>query len=302
MGLVDILKGFVTGILILILMAALPVYIISNSLQSTVLQQSFYEQQLQETGLYIKLQGLMIDNIVSQFPESELSKYGITKTDVKNAMSKAITVDWVKNETNKNIKQVLWYLNDQTKGVNLSISLRPKVEEGGAILISEKIGVDKDTALTLLKSTVSLDSIPDPITLESVAPGTTNALKGLKENVMMFKSFSGQLLIGIIIILVLIFLLTLSLDKFARTIGIPFIVTGIILFVASFMLPGMVKDAVKGTGMTESQNVITMTNVMDFLSPIFGSIMTQAIILIAAGVILVAFSFVYPMIVKKEKK
>lgn len=302
MGFLDIIKGFIIGILILILMTALPAYIISNSIQNTLLKYSFYEEQMQKTGIYIKLHGMLLDGIVNQFPESELNKYQITKTDLKNAMSKTITLDWVKNETNKNLKQLLWYLNDETKGVNLSISLRPKIEEGASIILAEKIGVDRGTALTLLKSMGSFDSIPDPIYLENFAPGTTNALKELKENVLMFKSVSGQLFLGIIAILILIFLLTLNLGKFARTVGIPLIVTGIILLAASFLLPNTIKDAVKGTGVTESQNIITITNVMDFISPIFGSIMSQSIILIVVGVILVAFSFVYPMIIKQEKK
>lgn len=299
MGILDLFKGFIIGLLVLLLMGAIPVYIISNAVQSNLLQQSFYETQFEKTGLYIKMHSALLDAVVSQFPSQQLSTYGISQTDLKNALSKSITREWVKNETNRNIRNLLWYLNDETKGVNLSISLKPKVDEGLAILVSEKLGVSQSAALGLVSGFTS--DIPDPLDVEKFAPGTKAALSDLKNGIGTFKSINSQLFIGIIVLLVIIFLLTLKLNEFAKVIGWPFLVSGIILILSSFFLPNIVKDAIAQTGVTESQSTITMTNIIDFLSPIFNSILMQALILTAIGIILIAFSFVYPMIIKEKK-
>ncbi|MEM4134093.1 MAG: hypothetical protein QXO35_03645 [Candidatus Micrarchaeia archaeon] len=302
MGIIDLLKGFVIGILVLILMAALPSYIVMNAIQSNLLDQKYYETQFEKTGMYIKIQNGLLNMISSQIPASQLAAYGITETDLKNAMSKSITKEWVKGEVDRNIRNLMWYLNDETKGVNLSISLKPKIAEGIANLIVDKIGLSQSAATSLANELDIVKSIPDPIDVEQFAPGTKQALSDLKSNVLMFKSMVSQLFIGILAIVVIIFILTLNLKDFAKTLGWPLLITGILISAGSFLLPNLVKDAVSGTGVTSSQQLITMTNIIDFLSPIFGSILTQGLMIVGAGIILIAFSFIYPMIENKEKK
>ncbi|MEM3407964.1 MAG: hypothetical protein QXW80_00860 [Candidatus Micrarchaeia archaeon] len=302
MGIIDLLKGFVIGILVLILMAALPSYIIMNTIQSNLLDQKYYETQFEKTGMYIKIQNGLLNMISSQIPASQLTTYGITETDLKNAMSKSITKEWVKGEVDRNIRNLMWYLNDETKGVNLSISLKPKIAEGIANLIIDKIGLSQSAATSLANELDIVKSIPDPLDVEQVAPGTKQALVDLKNNVLMFKNMVSQLFIVILVIVVIIFILTLNLKDFAKTLGWPLLITGILISAGSFFLPNVVKDAVSGTGVTSSQQLITMTNIIDFLSPIFGSILAQGLMIFGAGIILIAFSFIYPMIEKKEKK
>lgn len=302
MGIMDLLKGFVIGILVLILMAALPAYIIMNAIQSNLLDQKYYEAQFEKTGMYLKIQNGLLNMVASQIPANQLATYGITETDLKNAMSKSITKEWVKGEVDRNIRNLMWYLNDETKGVNLSISLRPKIAEGIANLIEDKIGLSQSAAMSFANELDVVKSIPEPLDVEKFAPGTKQALADLKSNVQMFKNMVSQLFIGILAIVVIIFLLTLNLKDFTKTLGWPLIVTGILISAGSFFLPNVVRDAVSETGVTSSQQLITMTNMIDFLSPIFGSILTQGLIILGAGIVLVAFSFVSPMIEKKEKK
>ncbi len=302
MGIMDLLKGFVIGILVLILMAALPAYVIMNAIQSNLLDQKYYEAQFEKTGMYLKIQNGLLNMVASQIPANQLATYGITETDLKNAMSKSITKEWVKGEVDRNIRNLMWYLNDETKGVNLSISLRPKIAEGIANLIEDKIGLSQSAAMSFANELDVVKSIPEPLDVEKFAPGTKQALADLKSNVQMFKNLVSQLSIGILAIVVTVFLLTLNLKDFTKTLGWPLIVTGILISAGSFFLPNVVRDAVSETRVTSSQQLITMTNVIDFLSPIFGSILTQGLIILGAGIVLVAFSFVSPMIEKKEKK
>ncbi|MCX8202488.1 MAG: hypothetical protein N3G74_01630 [Candidatus Micrarchaeota archaeon] len=300
MGVIDLVKGFITGVLVLVLMAALPSYIIMNAIQSNLLNQNYYETQFEKTGLYIKMHNGLLDIIASQIPKQELSTYGISESDVRSAMSKSITREWVRSEINRNIRNLMWYLNDETKGVNLSISIRPKIAEGIANMITEKIGLSQSAAIAFANELDAVKSIPDPLDMETFAPGTKTALADLKSNILMFKSAISYLLMGIIAIVALLFLLTLNLKEFAKVLGWPVLATGIILAAASFFLPNIIRETVSQMEVASSQQMLTVTNIIDFLSPIFGSILTQAAILIAVGILLVAFSFVYPMVEKKK--
>lgn len=300
MGMTDMLKGFVVGFLILILMAAMPALIVSNAVKSTLLDQSYYETQFQSAGIYLKLHNAIIDGISGMAPTQQLSTYGITQEEFEAAMSESITNAWVKNETNRLIRNIMWYLNDQTQGVNLSISLRPKINDGLAILVSEKLGVSQDSALGLV-STFTTD-VPDPVDAEQFAPGTKAALANVKSAVGTFVSLSGLLLYVILAIIAAVFVLKMELGAFAKTLAWPFMVTGILLFIGSFILPNMVVNMISQTGVTDSQSLISMTNIVDLLAPIFGSVMVQSLVVLVIGILLIAFSFVYPRIANSGSK
>lgn len=300
MGVIDFFKGIAIGLLVLLLMAAIPAFIMSNSVKSTLLQQSYYETQFEKAGIYLKLHAQMIDGISGMAPADQLATYGITQQEFKDAMAQSITRDWVKNETNRLIRNLLWYLNDETKGVNLSISIKPKIDEGLAILVSEKLGVSQSSALELVSAFTT--DIPDPADVEQLAPGTKAALANLKGIVGTFVSVTDLMLYAIIVIMALIFVIKMDMEGFAKTLAWPMLVTGMLLFIGSFIIPNMVVSAINQSGITGSQSLITVTNIIELLSPIFGSVMVQSLVVLVLGILLIAFSFVYPRIAEKKKK
>jgi len=300
MGIIDMFKGFFVGLLVLMLMAAIPMLIVSNSVKSTLLQPTYYETQFDKAGIYLKLHNAIIDGISQMAPTQQLATYGITQAEFESAMSQSITNAWVKNETNRLIRNLMWYFNDQTQGVNLSISIRPKINEGLAILVSQKLGVSQSSALDLV-STFTTD-VPDPMDMEQFAPGTKAQLANLKDGIKMFVSLSNLLLYAIIGIVIVIFIMNMQLGAFAKTLGWPFIVVGLLMFIGSFVLPNTLVNMISQTGVTESQSLISMTNIVDLLSPIFGSIMVQSLVVLVVGILLIAFSFVYPRIADSGNK
>ncbi|MCS7109645.1 MAG: hypothetical protein NZ903_02515 [Candidatus Micrarchaeota archaeon] len=296
MGFVDIIKGLIVAILVLTLMALLPVYIAMNSVQATLLNQQYYETQFEKIGIYTKLHNSLINGLVENTPSAFLDSYNITKDEMRSAFAKTITKEWVKGEINRNLRNIFWYLNDETKGVNISISLRGKIAEGFARLISEKTGIPSLMALTLIKDSKYIQEIPDPIDIETIAPGTKSALANLKENVMLFKTYHLYITIGIIAILAILFAIIRDIKEFTKVVGWPLLLTGIFLAASSFFVPSLLKEEISKIDL--GQEIISPTNLIDMFSPIFGDVLFQSIILIALAVILIIVSFVYP---KKSK-
>jgi hypothetical protein len=299
MGIIDLVKGFFIAVFVLMLMSAVPMFIMSNSIKSTLLQPSFYQTQLESMNAYQKVQALLLDTASDAFPTDQLSTYGITKTELRTALAKQITKEWVKNESTRMINSLLWYMTDQTKGVNLSVSVRPKVSSALGSLVASKLDVAEPDAIALVDASLG-NSIPDPFDLSTLMPGIKDGLKQAKSYIMMFMQISGMLVIAIVVLLVLIFLFTLDMVKFARTVGWPMLVAGVLLAITSFFMPGTVSDMLKQA--MPSDSGLSVQTAIDFLRPLFNDILIQSIILIVISVLLVAFSFAYPMIGNGGKK
>jgi len=298
MGIIGLVKGFFIAVFVLMLVSAVPIFIMSNSIKSTLLQTSFYQTQLESMNAYQKVQALLLDTASDAFPTDQLSTYGITKTELRTALAKQITEEWVKNESSRMLNSLLWYMTDQTKAVNLSISVRPKVSSALGSLVASKLGVAEPDAIALVDAGLG-SSIPDPFDLSTLMPGIKDGLKQAKSYIAIFMQISGMLVIVIVVLLVMIFLFTLDVVKFSRTIGWPMLVTGVLLTITSFMLPNTVADMLKqampsGGGSTS----LSAQTVIEFFHPLFSDILTQSIILVVVSVLLIAFSFVFPMVMK----
>ena len=295
MGIIGLIKGFFIAVFVLMLVSAVPMFIMTNSIKATLLQPSFYSTQLESMNAYQKVQVLLLDMFTDQVDANSLSMIGATKTELRTALATAITKDWVKNESTRMINSLIWYMTDQTQGVNLSISIRPKATAGLANLAATKLGISASDAESIISASVT-GSIPDPFDLSTLMPGIKDNLKQAKSIVGTFMSLSGVLLIAIIVLLVLIFLFTLDVVKFARTIGWPMLVTGVLLAIASFLMPGAVAGML--SPMMPSGSAVTVQTAIDFLKPLFNDILVQSIILVVVSVLLIAFSFVFPMVMK----
>jgi hypothetical protein len=295
MGIIDLVKGFFIAVFVLVLMSAVPMLIMSNSIKSTLLQTSFYQTQLEGMNGYQKIQAFMLDMVVRTFPQDQMSMYGITSAELRAAFAKQITKDWVKNESTRMINSLIWYMTDQTQGVNLSVSLKPKAVAALSSLVSSKLNVSESDATPVVEQAIG-GQIPDPFDLSTLTPGLKNSLKEFKSIATMFMQLSGVLLIAIVVMLVLIFLLTLDVVKFSRTVGWPMLLTGVLLAITSFLMPNTVADMMKPA--MPADGSITVQTVIDFMRPLFSDMLTQSIILIVISVLLVAFSFVYPMVMK----
>ena len=295
MGIIDLVKGFFIAIFVLVLMSAVPIFIMSNSIKSTLLQPSFYPTQLESMNAYMKMQSFMLDMVVSTFPQDQMSMYGITSTELRAAFAKQITKDWVKNESTRMINSLIWYMTDQTKGVNLSVSLKPKAVAALSGLVSTKLGVSVSDATPVVEQALG-NQIPEPFDLTTLTPGLKNSLKEFKSIVTMFMQFSGWLPIVIVALLVLVFLFTLDMVKFTRTIGWPMLLTGVLLAITSFLMPNTVADMLKPA--MPANGTLTVQTVIEFFRPLFSDILTQSLILIVISVLLLAFSVIYPMVKK----
>ncbi|VVB73371.1 Uncharacterised protein [uncultured archaeon] len=295
MDIIGLIKGFFIAIFVLLLMSAVPIFIMSNSVKSTLLQPSFYATQLESMNAYQKAQAAILDFVVNAFPQDQLSTYGITSTELRAAFAKQITKDWIKNESTRLINGLIWYMTDQTQGVNLSISLKPKAVAALSSVVASKLGVSESDASPIIEQAIG-SQIPDPFDASTLMPGIKDGLKQAKSYVGMFMQFSGIMLIAIIALLVLIFLFTLDMVKFSRTVGWPMLLTGALLAITSFMLPGTVSDMLSSA--MPSGSGLSVQTVIDFLRPLFNDILMQSIILIVVSVLLIAFSFVYPMVMK----
>jgi len=297
MGIIGIIKGLFIALLILMLVTAVPMLIFTNSIKSTLLQQSFYQTQFDDQGIYIKAQGSLLDALADMVPSDTLSTLGATKAELRASMAQSITKDWVKGEMDRLVQNVLWYMKDETKGVNLSVSIRPKIVTGVSQLVATKLGVSASDAESVVGPALA-DSIPDPLDLASLSPQVKPTLAQVKSFVSMFMMVSGIVMIAVASILMLILLLTLDFVKFSRTVGWPMLVTGIGLAVSSFMIPGTLTDLVSKAGVPQANAALTVRNVVDLFRPLFGDVLTQALMLFGVGVLLIAFSFVYPMVMK----
>ena len=295
MGIIGLVKGFFIAVFVLMLMSAVPMFIMSNSIKATLLQPSFYQTQLESMNAYQKVQALLLDTFTGQIDASSLSMIGATKTELRTAMATAITKDWVKNESTRMINSLIWYMTDQTQGVNLSISIKPKLTAGLAQLAASKLGISAGDAEGIIAQSIT-NSIPDPFDLSTLMPGIKDGLKQAKSIVGTFMSLSGVLLIAIIALLVLIFLFTLDMVKFARTIGWPMLVAGVLLAITSFLMPSTVAGMLGP--MMPAGGALTAQTAIDFLRPLFSDMLVQSIILVVVSVVLIAFSFVLPMVMK----
>ena len=110
MGIIGLVKGFFIAVFVLMLVSAVPIFIMSNSIKSTLLQTSFYQTQLESMNAYQKVQALLLDTASDAFPTDQLSTYGITKTELRTALAKQITEEWVKNESSRMLNSLLWFL------------------------------------------------------------------------------------------------------------------------------------------------------------------------------------------------
>jgi len=299
MGIIGLIKGFFIAVFVLMLMSAVPMFIMSNSIKATLLQPSFYQTQLESMNAYQKVQALLLDTFTGQIDASSLSVIGATKTELRTAMATTITKDWVKNESTRMINSLIWYMTDQTQGVNLSVSIKPKLTAGLAQLAASKLGISASDAEGIISQSVT-SSIPDPFDLSTLMPGIKGSLKQAKSIVGMFMSLSGVVFIGIIVLLILIFLFTLDMVKFTKTVGIPMLIAGVLLAITSFLMPGTVASML--SPMMPSGGALTVQTAIDFLRPLFNDILVQSLILVVISVLLVAFSFAYPMIGNEGKK
>lgn len=300
MAIIDLIKGFITAILVLILIVSVPLLIFSNTIKSTLLQQSFYETQLQSQGGYIQVQAAMLDGITNAFPDSTLNTIGASRAELRDALAQSITVDWVQGEMNGLIQNTLWYLTNQIQADNLSISVRPKIVTGISQLAAVRLNISESDAEAFVGPEVA-NNVPDPVDLTAYVPGADSTLAQAKSFVTIFLQVSGLLLMVTIAVLLLILLLTFDPVKFASTVGWPMLVVGVLLTASSFIMPGILVNALSNSGVPQANATITAYNVVDFVRPLFSDITVQSIILVVISALLIAFSFIYPRMSGKKK-
>lgn len=299
MGVVDIIKGLLTALFVMLLMVSLSLFIVSNSIKSTFLQPSFYSQM--DSTVYLGIQSTLLDTVTSAIPQNQLSLLGITSYQVRQALSNQFTVEWVKDETTTLSVSLLGYVTGQTPTYNLTVSVGPQLTAAVSELISNSSAPQAATSqLTSLVGT----EVPSQIDL-STLPGVPNTIENLKSSVTLFLTISTAVLVAIIVLLVLIFLLNMDLSKFAAIIGWPFLTTAIILGVVASVVPSFLSSSLS----SELQNIgngiqispATVQTMVSVFQPMFANIFVQAVILAIIALLLIIFSFVYPRFRKNKK-
>jgi len=159
---------------------------------------------------------------------------------------------------------------------------------------------------------VSLISTPEnqaalivPI-LDSVVPDSFDLYAQMdiqtKAQLANAKTMVKQANLGLTIILgfavalvVLMVIITRNLKGICRWVGFPLFMTGLGLVVAGLFVPGMAMKAISGgmfTGWKAADAVFAQNVILDVLRTIFGTIMTNGLIICAIGLVLLIASFI----------
>ena len=282
----------------LIVLLFLIVYV--ADLRATAMDPDFVEKELIETvypavepELKEELGDLISEGLTEQMGEEEAQI-------VADSIKDSITDEWVENTTHNFVSGVYDYLNSDSSTLNLTVPLSAEFKDGlkeslGAYFTAEATGLSQeevDAELEALNQQV--DDLPGELTLTF----ENLNLSVLQNGVAIFGHLFAILIALAVLLAVLLLLLHFKVKDAARVIGFCLFIGGAVsyvVFIVTIRILDGRADSIDTTDWSLSIDWdMVMTLVRDFLHP--ASI--YSIVLMAVGVALIVFSFLWRYIVR----
>ena len=290
------------------LVAAVPLMILSNTVKGTLLNADFYAKQLDKVDAYSALQSGLIDTFVSQLGGQPLAAgVSISKDQMRSEISAIFTKDWIKNESNKLIRNTLYYLRGDAEGLVLKTSVKPKL---AAVVTAFIVKQSPDLPADFVSEQVNtalLKDIPDPydvtLILGSQRQSFLEQMQTARSYIMSFMGFSALLPIIAIVSVILIFIIVRSISETAKIIGWPLFVSSLPVVIMGYLAPSILTGGLTGVlgspAPSAGQQDQLAGMVAAFIEPIVQELATQYLYLMIISIALIAVSLILPRMSKK---
>ncbi len=320
MGLTDSIKSMFIGLFVAVLVAVVTLFILSNTVKSTLLSPEFYETQFEKANIYSKIQDALVDLLASSLTSQTGSAQGsspipgttLTEQQIKTELRAAFTRDWVKTEINRLVKGFFAYLNGQTNQFSLSVSVKSRLVTAATSVLSKQYPELPSTLVKEQVETVLLKDIPEPLDLANLLgmQSLNSQLTSARDAVQTFRSVSGLFPIIIILLVVLIFILIRDVGQTAKTIGIPLFLSAIPSVILTYLAPTILTSLISsllpgiiGTqGAQQTDQLGTLvSDLSKFFEPVVQDLGVQYVYLTIISVILIGIGYLLPMMGKKKE-
>ncbi len=270
--------------------------------RATAMDPAFVEKEMLET-VYPSVEPELREELGDLISEGLTDQLGDDEAQiVSDSITDAITDEWVENTVHNFVTGFYDYLNSDSSTLNLTLPLSAEFKEGlkvalGAYFTTEATGLDQeeiDAGLEALYQWV--DDLPGELTLS--VENLNLAL--LQNGVAIFDHLFAILIAIVVLLAVFLILLHFKLKDASRVIGFCLLIGGVISYVVALQTIRFAEGRVDTVDWPLSyvDTDMVMTVVRDFLHP--ASI--YSIVLMAVGVALIVFSFLWKYAVRWYEK
>lgn len=287
-----LLRTLFTPLLVYSLVMGLFLTVYVADLKATAMNPTFMERELRENA-YPAVEQELVDRI-SQGLTGYLGEEVAQRTS--DALKASITDEWAETTTHNIATGFYDYLDSESSTLNLAIPLSAEFKEGlkeaaEDYFTTQATGLDQEQVNAGLEAiSQQVENLPSELTLTI----ENLDLSPLQNAVAIFNHLFIILIALVVLLAVLLILLHSKLKDATRVLGFCFLISGVISYVVALVAIRLLNGMVDRIDLPASMNLdMVMTLIRDFLHP--ASI--YSIILLAIGVALIVFSFLWSQIV-----
>lgn len=280
-----------TLILGLLLFVDLVVVLELHGARQTVMNPAFIESELKRVDIYGIAKG-EIDKQKDEF----LADLGPEGERFFKVIDQSLSEDWLNSQVSGMVRKFYSYLRGESEDINLSIPLADMKSNLKASL-RESVYEDRPEGLQalstqeldeyLLLAYEGVDDLPQEIGIQF---GSLEGLKQIRNMLRGLDLVFYVLILAAVLFALLLAFLHLRVRSIARVLGIPLFLSGVVVIVVSQIAPGLISGPIAGMDLPSAISTDTvLTVVKDFLT----GANVLAIVFIAIGAVLIAFSFLY---------
>jgi len=296
-----ILKGLLLSLLSLLLFLSLTVFGIAFMLHNTLLKPDFVVGEIEKLDISLLTGELLAEQLSGLVP----AELGLPEEAVKEAVYDVISAQepWLKEQAGAVIYAGYDYLLGESDQLVLSISIEPlKQNLRDSVYQVLQRSLPPELALLPPAQLESFfdnywqqfaDNIPDSFEIDEslLPPEVMEVLVQARQYISYFQS-GYYLLIGLMALLVLLIaLIHLNVRGAARSLGITFVGYGAVEFAGVYLARNFMPSlSYLPPGVPPSVQTWLLGLSADLLAPL----QTFSLVVLAAGVVLLIVSFVYP--------
>ncbi len=225
-----IFRNFFLVLLSIICILLIPLTLVYESLNTTILKPYETINYLNESGIYQEAE-IVIEEEIYKMIESMGSDTVIPSTIFSNIISKSITKEWI-SYFSKDIQTSLWqYIigESDTIGVISLTEFNNYVKEMTENEISNIL--DSNPAFENLINSQIVGLLPESIDMNDYIVNVEKA----KDYYQMMKLFEVYMYLVLAFILIFVLILSWNLRKTAKWLGVTFTITGFITFIPAIL-------------------------------------------------------------------
>lgn len=231
-----VLRNFLIILLSIICIILIPLILVYESLNTTILKPYESISYLNESGIYQDAEVVLEETIINKMGSLEIASF-MPSTILNNLVSNSVTIDWI-SYFSKDIQTSLWkYITDDTDKIS-DISLT-----GYSIYIKEMASNEINTLTngnsSFLEDTINtkIDQLmPESINLNDYFSDYTNYIEKVKGYYQTMKVFEVVIFLLLAFIIIFVAILSANLKKTLSSLGIIFSITGILTLLAALFL------------------------------------------------------------------